>query len=59
MTANEVPLIKKDIAIMNDKIDKLSTDFKEHTVKIETYFEKLEHKFANKWVERALVFIFS
>lgn len=55
MVSNEVPLLKKDIAIMNDKLDNLTKDFKEHTTKVETYFERLEHKFASKWVERAFL----
>lgn len=57
MAANEVPLLKKDISIMNDKLDTLTKDFKDHTDKMETYFERLEHKFAGKWTEKILIFI--
>lgn len=57
MATSEIPLIQKDIEIMNDKLDTLTKDFKDHTVKMETYFERLENKFAGKWTERVLIFI--
>lgn len=53
----KIPLIEKDISTMNDKLDNLTKDFKTHSEKMELYFERLEGKFAGKWVERVLIFI--
>lgn len=70
MATNEVPLIKKDIQIMSESIKSLKDDMKAHREDEalrhkefqefkEDLFEKLETKFASKWVERFIIFVLS
>lgn len=67
---NEVPLIKKDLYIMSESIKRLEEDMKAHRSDEalrhkefqdfkEDLFERLETKFASKWVEKSMVAIFS
>lgn len=66
MATNEVPLIKKDIQIMSESIKALKDDLEKHfsdearrhddfLLFKEDLFEKLDKKFAWKWVERVLL----
>jgi hypothetical protein len=70
INSSEVPLIKKDIQIMSESIKALKDDLEKHfsdeakrhddfLLFKEDLFEKLETKFASKWVERSMVAIFS
>ena len=59
MTTEKIPLIEKDISIMKEQLDTLTIDFKEHSKKMDMYFERLEGKFAGKWTEKVLIFIWT
>ena len=67
MVNNEVPLIKKDLQTMSESIKDLKSDMKAHREDTalrhrefqdfkEELFEKLETKFASKWVEKVTIF---
>lgn len=67
---NEVPLIKKDISMLNDKMERIEQKQDEEARKNEKHrqedyefraqlLEKLDSRFAGKWTEKVLVFIWS
>lgn len=70
MTADKIPLIEKDITIMSETIKDLKKDMEQHRNDTavrhkefqefrEELFEKLETRFAWKWTEKVLIFIWT
>lgn len=57
MTVEKIPILEKEISHMNEKIDTIYEEFKEHRTEMKQYFEKLESKFAGKWTEKIIIFI--
>ena len=70
MPVEDIPLIKKDLQVMSESIKDLKTDMQAHRNDTalrhkefqdfrEELFEKLEKRFASKWVEKFLIFVLS
>ena len=68
--AVEIPLIKKDIQIMNSSIQEIKNDLCKHFDDEagrhrefqefkEELFDKLETRFAGKWTEKVIIFIWT
>lgn len=65
---NEVPLIKKDISMLTDKVDKIVEKVEEESRRAQAHREeslrfhselldKLDTRYAGRWVEKILIFI--
>ena len=70
MAVEDIPLIKKDIQVMSESIKDLKVDMQAHRNDTalrhkefqdfrEELFDKLEKRFASKWVEKIVVFAMS
>lgn len=70
MAGQEIQILKKDIEIMSESINNLKAEMKAHREDTairhkefqdfkEELFEKLEKRFAGKWTEKVLIFIWS
>jgi len=68
MTIEQIPLMQQTISMLTDKVDRIESKQDEEAKKNEKHrqedyefraqlLEKLETRFAGKWVEKALVFI--
>lgn len=70
MPAEEIPLIKKDIQTMSESIKDLKHDMQAHRDDTalrhrefqefrEELFDRLDNRYAGKWIEKTFVWIFS
>lgn len=70
MTVEQIPLIQKDIFMLTDKLDKIANRVEDEAKKAQAHreeslkfhadlLEKLDKRFAWKWTERVLTFIWT
>ena len=70
MTTEQIPLMQQTISMLTDKIDKVADKVEEEARKAQLHreeslkfhadlLEKLETKFAGKWTEKVLIFIWT
>lgn len=68
MSTDKIPLIEKDIQTMSDSIKDLKSDMKAHRDDTalrhrefqdfrEELFDRLDKKYAGKWVEKIMLFV--
>ena len=59
MDTAKIPLIEKEVSIMKESLNTLAQDFKEHRIEWRQSMERMEEKYAGKWTEKLLIFIWS
>lgn len=70
MTAEQIPLMQQTISMLTDKIDKVADKVEEEARKAQLHREeslkfhadlldKLETKFAGKWTEKIIIFVWT
>lgn len=57
MSADQIPLMQKDISMLTDKIDKVEVKLDRMSEKLENMLTKMEDKYAWKWTEKVLVYV--